>query len=493
MPENKATPPSPDPQAILQDILNYYQNVHALPPGDPAKDVRFYQHIFEKDAVEKAQQVVTFVEGCQPKLKPARIIYCSLGGGNGSEVAYAMHEGGFRRGVLLEYMQEAAKQGERRAGKLRSARRGHLRVLSGDASQGLEDLHRHLLLWRNAATRPTDGLLISAQAVIHELPERSDPRRYHFQKFCALYDNFPIKLYHSREPSRPSPDCGWTEDVQLKVRGLRGEQLANALTLMQNVHGQRIQGPDAAAFHRPIFKVGQDFVQAPGLVAVEFLHKFLRYKNPWNFRHEMQECLVSLNPQKIRDQLASVFGGVQHVTVEPTVSNGFWQAYRAFGVEARRASCVAEPLPVPLCFTVFKAYSHTEVQSDLPPSSETGRARAATRQVSRSAPAPKTLQPKASQKLNQAKARVPVGSARKASPEARGQRSSSAGPKIPIGTAVNKANQSQVIGRVTVKGDMNTTFNTSTRHTHSRRPSMTQVAKNIVNVKSANKQVFNLG
>jgi hypothetical protein len=94
-------------------------------------------------------------------------------------------------------------------------------------------------------------------------------------------------------------------------------------------------------------------------------HKFLRFAGARNLRHEMQECLVSLNPNTVRDQLATVFGGVTRVALEPTVSGGFGQAYLKFGIQARRAARVTEELPVPLVFACLKAFASGETGPEL--------------------------------------------------------------------------------------------------------------------------------
>jgi hypothetical protein len=153
--------------------------------------------------------------------------------------------------------------------------------------------------------------------------------------------------------------------VQLRVPGVPGEKLAAAASLLQRHYGRWFREPADAHFHRDIFPVGRDYVQMPGFVAVEFLHKCLRFLTPRNLRHEMQECLVSLDPLTLRDQLATVFGGVQHVSLEPTVSGGFRQAYLDFGIQARRAARVTEELSVPLAFASLRAFA-TERQKRRP-------------------------------------------------------------------------------------------------------------------------------
>jgi hypothetical protein len=354
----------PGPLQIVEEILSHPRLTHSPPPVDPALEEAKYQASFSRDAVEKADRVIEFVRQCHPAVDPARVIYVSLGGGDGAEIEHAINTGGFRKGLLLEWMDGAATIGRQRAKKLKAKIGAELEVITGDAGQKLEICQGLLAKWRRQSSARINGLLISAQAVLHELPDRSDRRHYHFQKICALYDGFDIRLFHSREPCRPWPDSGWAEDVQLRVPGVPGEKLAAAASLLQRHYGNWFQKSADAHFRSEVFIVGQDFVQMPGFVAVEFLHKFLRFAGPRNLRHEMQECLVSLNPNAVRDQLATVFGGVTRVMLEPTVSGSFRQAYLKFGIKARSAARLNEELPIPLTFACVKAFATPEAGSE---------------------------------------------------------------------------------------------------------------------------------
>jgi len=273
-----------------------------------------------------------------------------------------MRSGGFRIGLLLEWMDAAAETGKQRAKKLKNETGAEFEVITGDAGQKLEVCQGFLEKWRREPRSKINGLLISAQAVLHELPDR-----FNIHKLCALYDGFDTLLFHSREPCRPSPDSGWAEDVQLRVPGVPGEKLAASASLLQKHFGDRFREPGDAHFRREVFRVGKDYVQMPGFVAVEFLHKFLRCGGPRSLRHEMQECLVSLNPNTLRNQLATVFGGVTLVMLEPTVSSGFREAYLKFGIQARRAASVTEELSVPLAFSSLKAFATFDAGSELRP------------------------------------------------------------------------------------------------------------------------------
>ena len=103
------------PLQIVEAILDYPRISHAPPTDDPAREEAAYQASFSPDAAEKAERVIEFVRQCRPAVDPARVIYVSVGGGDGAEIEHALRVGGFRKGLLLEWMGAAAEIGKQRA------------------------------------------------------------------------------------------------------------------------------------------------------------------------------------------------------------------------------------------------------------------------------------------------------------------------------------------------------------------------------------------
>jgi len=335
----------------IEAILDYYKPLPVGQSDDPSKEQEAYQKEFPGRA--KAETVIKFASE-RSSLHSSSVVYVSLGGGDGEEIEHAMIHGPFPRGVLLEYMKWAADRAEARAAHLKLSGK-ELVVLKGDAAQELDDCKRHLLRWRNHPSSPATGLLISAQAVLHELPDRADPRKFDFKKIFALFDGFETAIFHSREPTRPGMDSGWREPVELRLPGIKGIQLEAAAKLIQDKFNRRFSGEAAHEFGDRVFEVQGNWVHMPGLVAIEFLHKLLRFKSKTQLHHEMEECLVALDPYRLQEKLGRAVGDLRLTRIEPTVTGGFHSLYLSCGVDARNAE-TGRALPIPLAFSFISAF-----------------------------------------------------------------------------------------------------------------------------------------
>jgi LmbE family N-acetylglucosaminyl deacetylase len=332
----------------MDAILKSPQTTHDVGYVQP---VPAYQRIFTEGAATKADDVLAYARQCLGREKPDKMIYLSLGGGDGSEIAWAMKQGGFGKGLLVEWMDLAVDAAKAKVPTMLQPGQ-EVQYICGDVAQKFDQVERQLQDWRKAGMT---GLLISAQAVLHELLWRADPRQFSWEQLVSLFDGFDVKIFHAREPCLPPLDGGWRERVRLRVPYVSGTDLCNAMELIQRHYLAHLKGELWKAFEGKVVKVG-DVCVAPGPLVVEFLHKFMRHSSREHLRHELQECLTAFDPKPFKLQLEAMFGGAQHVQLDYISSGGFSKEYHRFGIEAANAEHPADQLGVPHASCLIKAF-----------------------------------------------------------------------------------------------------------------------------------------
>jgi len=336
-------------QRRLEAILNYPRTVGSSAYVQSQAE---YQEHFTGGAPNKADEVLKYARACLKDGPMDKMIYLSVGGGDGSELGRAMSKGGFGRGLLVEWMDPAVETARKLVPPL--LRPGQqVEYMTGDVGQKHDLVQAQLDAWRREGMT---GMLLSAQAVLHELPWRADPEKFFWGKLISLFHPFDVKLFHSREPCLPGCTDGgaWLAPVRVGLPFLDGARLCGAIKLVQEHYlSFRKEGLDIA-FQGKVLDLGNE-CQAPGPAVVEFLHKFMRHWDARHLRHEMEECLAAFDPQWIQMHLNDVFGGAQHVSVEYSASQGFRDEYHRLQVQARSADRLAQ-LPVPQAFCWIKAF-----------------------------------------------------------------------------------------------------------------------------------------
>ena len=332
----------------MEAILHSPQTTHDVGYVQP---VPAYQRIFTEGAATKADDVLAYARQCLGTAKPIKMIYLSLGGGDGSEIAWAMNQGGFGKGLLVEWMDLAVDAAKAKVPAMLQPGQD-VQYICGDVAQKFNQVERQLQDWREAGMT---GLLISAQAVLHELLWRADPRQFSWEQLVSLFDGFDVKIFHAREPCLPPLDGGWRERVRLRVPHVSGTELCNAMELIQRHYLAYLKGDLWKAFEGKVVRVG-DVCVAPGPLVVEFLHKFMRHSSREHLRHELQECLTAFDPKPFKLQLEAMFGGAQHVQLDYISSGGFSKEYHRFGIEAANAEHPADQLGVPHASCLIKAF-----------------------------------------------------------------------------------------------------------------------------------------
>ena len=293
-------PPSNELEEKIRTTLTSAYSVKRLNDAD-------YQGSFENAGKDKAESVLQKFSEI-PIVHQSRYAYVSIGGADGSEIEWALSRSPITKGVLIEYGTYAAASARRRSDYLKQNGKS-LVVFEGDAMQKLGEVLHQLNEWKQAGD--IDGIVVSAQSILHELPYRS-PGFNSNVFFGQLFNGWPNVFFCCREPCCPQ---GWPKVVQLRLKDVTGDTLA-AMARHVKAH---------LKFDGSITSVVNDFVEMPSDLALEVLFKVLYLGS--TFTYEMDERLTAFDPEKVSKVLERYLGP-NSVQVEYTVSNHFRQEYQ---------------------------------------------------------------------------------------------------------------------------------------------------------------------
>jgi len=266
-----------------------------------------YQASFKSAGMEKAESVLQrFSE--VPRESQCRYAYLSIGGADGSEIEWAMKRSSINKGLLLEYGTAAAASARKRISNLAKAGKTLL-VIEGDAVQKLSEVSEALNAWKQAGY--IDGIVVSAQSVLHELPYRS--AGFSLSVFLGqLFKGWDNIFFYCREPCGPQ---GWPEVVQLRLKNVTGDALAG---MARHIKAH-------LNFDGDVHSITDDFVEMPSNLALETLFKVLYLDS--TFTYEMGEKLTAFDPEHVGKVLERYIGS-NSVQIEYTVSDHFKREYQ---------------------------------------------------------------------------------------------------------------------------------------------------------------------
>lgn len=317
------TPLKKDLQKVIEDILS--QSYAMIEEDDD------YQQGFSEEGGRKAQYIVDDLRyrESQGKLRIAELGYLSIGGADGSEIAWMLKETAIPKGVIIEISDSGAARARERAKTIQSLGK-NLVVIQGDAMTMLDQALQQLEKW--LAAGEITGLVCSAQAVLHELPRRS--ATFDLTVFLGKLfrdSKWSTCSFYSREPGRPE---GWPEKVQIRIPGVKGESLVKFATYTR----------DRLSMEGAPVAFAAEWVGLPSMLAVETLHKLIRGNSLKRIGYELGEQLTEFEPIDVKKQLESLINGMQ-VSVERITTRGFKRALDQYSVNYMGHK--AEPLPVP--------------------------------------------------------------------------------------------------------------------------------------------------
>ena len=297
-----------------------------------------YQSIFSDEGLRKSQYIIDDLESkvAQYDLDLSRFALISIGGADGSEIESLLRSGKIKHGLLLERSGSACTRARSRATQLEKEGKS-LEVLQGDAIDQIGDafdiVHSHGL----------SGIIVSAQAILHELPWRSASYKDQNRFLGKVFREFPATLFYAREPCRPRE---WPPEVELHVPTIRGDRLHQLMTMVSKHFGQS----DAGFQVQP-----DDYVICESAIAVEVLHKLLRCKTTAEFQYEMGERLTALDADETRQLLITFCTSASNVQTQWLSTDGFQASYAAAKIVARNPLSHKAVLPVPDTHVLFKA------------------------------------------------------------------------------------------------------------------------------------------
>lgn len=303
-----------------------------------------YQESFANEGVRKAEYIVDDLRYRESRglLQPERLAYFCIGGADGSEVEYVLSETAISKAVMIEISDEGATAARNRMIEL--ARRGkEFVVLQGDATGLLDNALDVADKWHVSGA--IDGLVCSAQGVLHELPSRSPG--FDLPVFLGKVFRNPdwrACAFYSREPSLPE---GWPQKVRIRIAGLPASQLVRFARYVSD--RLRMSGSPQA--------LSSGWVDLPSPLAVETLHKLIRDNSIRRIGYELEEQLTGFDPMVVKENLQALVEGM-HVTVEHVTTSGFKAALRDYRVEYLGHD--SEPLPVPKTHSEVIGFMCTE-------------------------------------------------------------------------------------------------------------------------------------
>lgn len=307
-----------------------------------AEEDAAYQSSFAEQGEERAKPVLEAFQNCVRVSNEQRsYAYLSIGGSDGAEIAWALQNSEICHGVLLEQSSSACETARTRIADLSRAGK-ELIVVEGDAQQKLAEALGHCTAWRDKCQ--IDGLLISIQSLLHELPSRSkgfDTRVY----LANLLRGWDRLFFYSREPCGPQ---NWPNTVEIRVPGIPGDQLKGLAILVKEIN--RLEGD--------IEELTDDWVQMPAVLAGEVLFKLLYYDNTINY--ELEEQLTGFEPKALSKHLRSHLGEHSIQLLTSRSSDRYMRTYRDKDVQARDRN--GDSLDPPQVHAVVAAYRTSKVR-----------------------------------------------------------------------------------------------------------------------------------
>lgn len=315
---------------MKRDLSNridaFLANAYVEDAADPE-----YQESFAGEGSRKAQYIVDDLRlrESEGQLRPIRLAYFCVGGADGSEVEHVLSGTGIPKAVMIEISSDGVAAARERSQRLASNGKEFV-VVQGDATAALDEALAVAESW--CAAGSIDGLVCSAQGVLHELPTRSPG--FDLPVFLGKIFRYPgwrTCAFYSREPCRPAE---WPECVRVRIPGLPA---ADFVRMARYVRDRlRMKGnPEALA---------SGWVDLPAQLAIETLHKLIRGGSIRRIDYELGEQLTGFDPTAVKNHLQTLVDGM-HVTIDHVTTPGFRMALRDYEVEY--VGHDSESLPVP--------------------------------------------------------------------------------------------------------------------------------------------------
>ena len=283
---------------------------------------RKYHDKFKETGEHKAKSAMNQIQSLRdiPDLK--KMAYVSVGGSEGSELVWILQNTDVRFGVLMEIDSYACEVAQQQLKNL--PKNKEIKILSGDVVQQTSNLQKLL------QEADIDGIIVSANAIFHELPYRSEG--YKLNSFLKeIFWNWEKCIFISREPCLP---FNWPDRVELSIPGVYSDLL---YSLCQDINYK-------LNFSDKILRCGPDFIEVSSQLATETIQKVFYFED---YNYEIQEKLTGINPDEFVATVENILGGNSVFQVRLN-SASFSRKYQELNITARKTT--GETLTMPLSF-----------------------------------------------------------------------------------------------------------------------------------------------
>lgn len=311
-----------------------------------------YQQIFEGQG--KREYIINYLKRLSNEgAELADYCYVAVGAADGSEPLEVLDRTPIHVSAMIEISDAGAQLARENASKLPEGK--HLNVLQGDVMDRIADVGE----WIAQEHPQISGVILSLQAVLHELPNRC--RSFDFDEFLAnAFSPFANCIFLAGEPVQPS---NWPDVVEISIENVSSKKLAKAAEYVSN---------HLRFDNHKIIPMHGGWVKMESTLAVEVLHKLVRSRNQAEFVYEIGERLTQFNSREI---IAAIGKHLPSAAIQykERTSDGFLNAYLEAGVQARDTE--ANPLEPPLTHARFltsikddfNSKKITPLDSDHPP------------------------------------------------------------------------------------------------------------------------------
>lgn len=306
-----------------------------------------YQEIFANEGERKAQYIIDdlLLRSKKADVSLSKFAYLCIGAADGSELEAILMKTNICHAIMIEFSDVAAKKARIRSDRLKEKGK-ILTVITGDANQKLDTAIAHLEDLKKM--KGIRGLVLSMQAIIHELPKRSP--NFELPIFLGrCFSIFKNNAFYGREPIAPTD---WPDTVEMLIPGVEGARIAVLSCIIKeklNISGRK-----------PTPVGPKNHVNMSSPLALEVLHKLLRSRSVSEFTYELGEQLTSVDPKKLQ-KLVEKDLGVGSTQIETFITEGFEDAWKSHKVEVRTPE--GDWLSIPNTHARIMAFSITQKDS----------------------------------------------------------------------------------------------------------------------------------
>lgn len=314
------------PNNIKNLLSNFLKNYYSFNENTAFNEAdEQYQLTFS--GKKKAIEVLEYLSSIR-NINYSKMVYVSIGGADGSEIEHILLETNIEYGIVIEYSDYGAKMAQQRSENLKSKGK-NLYVLHGDVMMRLKDCKSKLNEWKKDFG--LEGVILSFQAILHELPTRSpkfDPNIL----FADIFNPFDVRIFYSKEPTFAND---WPKIVHIKSEKVSGKNLYNIARQIN----------DALKFDTEVNELADDFIQIESNLCTEMLYKILYCKDISRYKYEMEEKLTSFDPENYSKILRNYIQPVENIDINYMASDTFKNCYKQYKIIARNATNVNLGIP----------------------------------------------------------------------------------------------------------------------------------------------------